>query len=93
MIYFLQKTYNYQVQACQRTITGFQCAANPSEYGINESYLWKCSMFTPGSLAEASAIAPYNFNMELSECHKFIPPSTEIWLSNYLALWSSPNSV
>ena len=59
------------------TITGFQCAANPSEYGINESYLWKCSMFTPGSLAEACAIAPYNFNMELSECHKFIPPSTE----------------
>ena len=56
------------------TITGFQCAANPSEYGINESYLWKCSMFTPGSLAEACAIAPYNFNMELSECHKFIPP-------------------
>ena len=55
----------------------FNAVANPSEYGIDESYLWKCSMFTPGSLAEACAIAPYNFNMELSECHKFIPPSTE----------------
>ena len=45
-----------------------------STFGINETDIWRCSMFSENSLAEQCAKNPSQFNKSLSECHEFIPP-------------------
>jgi hypothetical protein len=49
-----------------------ECAKNPGGYGVDVNHPWKCSMFSPGSLAEQCAIDEWK---NPSECSKFIPPS------------------
>jgi hypothetical protein len=49
-----------------------RCAASPETFNVTAEP-WKCSMFTPGSLAEQCARNPENFDVE---CSQFIPPSS-----------------
>jgi hypothetical protein len=52
-----------------------QCGVEPERFGINETDIWQCSMFSENSLAGQCVIKPSRFNMSLSECHEFIAPS------------------
>lgn len=49
------------------------CGNNPVLYNV--SHLWECSKFTGGSLAERCAREPERYNMSISGCSRFIPPS------------------
>lgn len=54
--------------------TAGRCAEQHTSYGVNESYLWRCSLFSEGSLAEECTKSPQRYGMDMAECTKLIPP-------------------
>jgi hypothetical protein len=54
-----------------------QCAENPTQFGVNKTILWRCSMFSNGGLAERCIKDPSHFGRNLTECSKLIPPSVD----------------
>lgn len=52
-----------------------KCAEAPSQFGVNKTHLWHCSMFSEGSLANKCVMNPHRFGLNTSDCSKFITPS------------------
>ena len=58
--------------------TSKKCGENPEQYGVNQTALWKCSMYSEGSLAEQCANDLSRFYLkQTSECSHFIPPTID----------------
>jgi hypothetical protein len=70
IVVWLQTDFGHNIQTAEQ-----DCGVDPERFGINESDIWQCSMFTKNSLAERCTINPSQFDKSLSECHEFIPPS------------------
>jgi hypothetical protein len=53
----------------------YECAKDPERFNLTAEP-WKCSNFIGGSLVERCARIPETFNASLSDCSKFITPSS-----------------
>jgi low temperature requirement protein LtrA len=51
-----------------------ECGRDPARFGVNQTHLWQCSMFSEGSLSEQCAKDPQRFHVNKTECSKFVPP-------------------
>ncbi len=53
--------------------TAERCGEHPKDFGVDTTHLWKCSMFTEGSLAARCTTDYQRFNMSKTQCSKFVP--------------------